>query len=64
MIGKKRDNLFLKKDFVIGARLHYDRTRQFLALPRCYRKIRTLKDCKKSRIGLALDLLKIGRAHV
>jgi hypothetical protein len=63
MIGKKRDNLFLKKDFVIGVRLHYDRTRQFLALPRCYRKIRTLTDCKKSRIGLALDLLFLFFLH-
>jgi hypothetical protein len=38
-------------------RLDYERTKQFFMLPGCYRKVRAFKDCKKSRTGLALDLL-------
>lgn len=38
-------------------RLGYERTKQFFMLPGCYHKVRGFKDCKKSRIGIALDLL-------
>lgn len=38
-------------------RLGYERSKQFFMLPGCYRKIRALKDCSKSRMGLARDLL-------
>lgn len=41
----------------LRARVAYQRLRQFFALPGCYRKIRAFKDCKKSRLGLARDLL-------
>ena len=41
------------------ARLYYDRMRQFFALPGCYHRIRSSKDCNRSRIGLALDLLSL-----
>ena len=38
-------------------RLGYERFKQFFMLPGWYRKVRAIKDCGKSRTGLALDLL-------
>lgn len=38
-------------------RLGYERTKQFFMLPSYYRKVRAFKDCQKSRLDLAGDLL-------
>jgi hypothetical protein len=38
-------------------RLGYERFKQFFMLPGWYCKVRAIKDCGKSRTGLALDLL-------
>lgn len=46
-----------KRSKAARARLYLDRVKQFLRLPACYRKMRGMKDCEKSRLGLALDLL-------
>ncbi len=42
---------------VVRARIFYNRVRQFFALPGCYRGVRALEDCTRSRFGLARDLL-------
>ena len=38
-------------------RLGYERSKQFLRLPGCYRRIRAMKECTRSGPGLARDLL-------
>src|SRR5512140_2616565 len=38
-------------------RLDYERFKQFFMLPGCYRKVRACKDCQKSGIAVARDLL-------
>ena len=40
-------------------RLGYERTKQFFMLPGCYRQVRAIKDCGRSRAGLARDLLTL-----
>lgn len=52
-----------KMSKVARARLYLDRINQFWRLPTCYRKMRAMKDCKKSRLGLALDLLVLFFSH-
>ncbi len=46
-----------KKVVFSKTRLGYERTKQFFMLPGCYRQVRAIKDCRRSRAGLALDLL-------
>ena len=46
-----------KRTVFSKARLGYERTKQFFLLPGCFRKIKSIKDCRKSNAGLALDLL-------
>ena len=46
-----------KRTIFSKVRLGYERTKQFFMLPGCYRRIRAIKDCRRSRVGLALDLL-------
>ena len=46
-----------KKTIFLRTRLGYDRAKQFSMLPGCYRKIRAIEDCGRSRTGLAFDLL-------
>ena len=41
------------------ARLAYQRFRQFLALPGCYRQVRAFKECPRKGIALAGDLLTL-----
>lgn len=38
-------------------RLGYERSKQFLRLPGCYRRVRAMKECTRSGPGLARDLL-------
>jgi hypothetical protein len=52
-----------KRSKAARARLYLDRVKQFLRLPACYRKMRAIKDCKRSRLGLALDLLVLFFSH-
>jgi hypothetical protein len=46
-----------KNASLMRLRIAYERTKQFFALPRCYRQVRAIKDCKKPRVTLILDLL-------
>jgi hypothetical protein len=46
-----------KRALFSKTRLGYERSKQFFMLPGCYRKIRAIKDCGRSRTGLAFDLL-------
>ena len=44
---------------LVGARLAYQRARQFLALPGCYRQVRAFKECPRRGAALAGDLLTL-----
>ena len=46
-----------KRSVFSKTRLGYERTKQFFMLPGCYRNVLAYKDCKKSRISIAFDLL-------
>lgn len=46
-----------KKRIFLKTRLYYARFKQFFMLPGCFHKVKAFKDCKKSRINIALDLL-------
>src|SRR4030042_3451487 len=48
-----------KQTFFPKVRLGYERTKHVFRLPGCYRKVRAFKDCKKSGIALAFDLLTL-----
>lgn len=44
-------------------RLYLDRVKQFFRLPACYRRMRAIRDCKRSGLGLARDLLELFFSH-
>lgn len=57
MTANQQGDRTRRRRSALRARVAYQRLKQFFALPGCYRKIRAFKDCKKSRLGLARDLL-------
>ena len=44
---------------MIRARLAYQRLKQFLALPGCYRRVRAFRECPRKGFALAADLLTL-----
>ena len=48
-----------KKTVFAKTRLGYERFKQFFMLPSYYRKVRAIKNCGRSRAGLAFDLLTL-----